>query len=81
MEIVWLIIIGAIVGFLGSLLAGRSINWALTIILGIVGNFIGFYVYRALGGGEELIGYLFGVIAAALLTVLVTGAGSRRRAL
>ena len=78
MEILWLILIGAIVGFLGRLIAGRHVNWVLTIILGIVGNFIGFYVWNALGGGGDVIvGYVFGVLAAALLVIAVTRVSAR----
>lgn len=79
MEILWLILIGALVGFLGRLVAGRHVNWFLTIILGIVGNFIGFYVWGALGGdGPAILGYVFGVVAAALLVILVTRLTARR---
>lgn len=77
MEILWIILIGAIIGFLGRLVSGRDVNWVLTILVGIVGNFIGFYVYNALGGGNEILGYVFGVVAAALL-VAVTGMSRRR---
>lgn len=78
MEILWIILIGAIIGFLGRLVAGRDVNWVATILVGIVGNLIGFYVWRAIGGGNDLIGYLFGVIAAALLIVGLTNVSRRR---
>ncbi len=78
MEILWIILIGAIIGFLGRLVSGRDVNWVLTILVGIVGNVIGFYVYNALGGGNEFLGYVFGVAAAALLLVAVTGMSRRR---
>lgn len=78
MEILWIILIGAIVGFLGRLVAGRDVNWVATILVGIVGNLIGFYVWRAIGGGNDLIGYVFGVVAAALLIVGLTSVTRRR---
>lgn len=78
MEILWIILIGAIIGFLGRLVAGRDVNWVATILVGIVGNLIGFYVWRAIGGGSDLIGYVFGVIAAALLIVGLTNVSRRR---
>jgi uncharacterized membrane protein YeaQ/YmgE (transglycosylase-associated protein family) len=78
MEILWIILIGAIIGFLGRLVAGRDVSWIATILVGIVGNIIGFYVWRAIGGGNDLIGYVFGVIAAALLIVGLTNVTRRR---
>jgi uncharacterized membrane protein YeaQ/YmgE (transglycosylase-associated protein family) len=78
MEILWIILIGAIIGFLGRLVAGRDVNWVATILVGIVGNIIGFYVWRALGGGNDLIGYVFGVVAAALLILALTNVTRRR---
>lgn len=78
MEILWMILIGAIVGFLGRLVAGRHVNWLATILAGIVGTFLGFYVWGALGGGNEIIGYIFGVVAAALLIVALTSVSRRR---
>lgn len=78
MEILWIIIIGAIIGFLGRLVAGRDVNWVATILVGIVGNLVGFYVWRALGGGNALIGYAFGVVAAAILIVGLTSVSRRR---
>ena len=78
MEILWIILIGAIIGFLGRLVAGRDVNWFATILVGIVGNFIGFYVWRALGAGDDLMGYVFGVVASAILIVGLTGMSRRR---
>lgn len=82
MEIVWLIIVGAIVGFLGRLLAGRDVNWIATILIGIIGTFLGFYIWSGLGGESTLVGYLIGVVVAALLVVLfsrMTARGSGTR--
>lgn len=78
MEILWIILIGAIVGFLARIVAGRDVNWIATILVGIVGNAIGFYVWRALGGDSVAVGYILGVVAAALLLTLLSS--TRRRA-
>lgn len=79
MEILSIILIGALVGFLGSLVAGRKVHWLLTIVLGIVGNALGFYVWRGIGGDSVIIGYVFGVAAAALLIIVFTSLAGRRR--
>ena len=78
MELLWVILIGAIVGFLGRLVAGRDVNWIATILVGIVGNIIGFYVWGAIGGGSVIVGYIFGVVVAAVLIALITRTTARR---
>ena len=78
MEILWTILIGAIVGFLGRLIAGRHVNWVATVLAGIVGTILGFYVWAAIGGGSTIVGYLLGVVAAALLIVALTSVSRRR---
>ncbi|PKQ25289.1 MAG: GlsB/YeaQ/YmgE family stress response membrane protein [Actinobacteria bacterium HGW-Actinobacteria-4] len=81
MDILILILIGAIVGFLGQLVAGRSVHWLLSIVIGIVGVFLGFYLWGAIAGGDSVVmGYVMGVVVAALLVVLVSrmrGRGAR----
>jgi uncharacterized membrane protein YeaQ/YmgE (transglycosylase-associated protein family) len=81
MDLIILIVIGAIVGWLGRLVAGRDVNLLLTILIGIVGVYLGFYIWNAVGDGSKPIGYLIGVLVSAVLVVLVTrmaGRGSRR---
>ncbi|MEX0913641.1 MAG: hypothetical protein WDZ57_01690 [Demequina sp.] len=77
-----LILIGAIVGFLAQLITGRSVHWLLSIVIGIVGVYLGFYLWGAIAGdGEGFMGYVAGVVVAALLVILVgklAGRGSRR---
>ena len=81
MDLIILIVIGAIVGWLGRLVAGRDVNLLLTILIGIVGVYLGFYIWNSVGDGSKPIGYLIGVLVSAGLVILVTrmaGRGSRR---
>ncbi len=71
-EFLILVLIGAIVGFLGQLISGRSIHWLLSILIGIVGVYLGFYLWGALAGGDNAImGYIVGVVVAAILVIVV----------
>ncbi len=80
MDILILIVIGAIVGWLGRMVAGRDVNLLLTIVIGIVGVWGGFYIWDRVGDGSKLIGYVIGVLVAAGLVVLVGRmTGGRRR--
>ncbi len=80
MEWIWLIVIGAIVGWLGRLVAGRDVNLLLTIVIGIVGVWLGFYIWDRVGDGSKPLGYVIGVLVAAVLVILVGRmAGGRRR--
>lgn len=73
------IIIGAIVGALGRLVApGRQrIPWWLTILVGIVAAWIGTAIAAAFGvastGGIDWIRWIITVIVAAVLVALVAG--------
>lgn len=81
MEILWLILVGAIVGFLGQVLAGRAVHWLLSILIGIAGTFLGFYVWGAIADGDNVVmGYVMGVIVAAVIIAIV-GSSARRRAI
>lgn len=81
------IIVGAIIGALARLvMPGRqSIGMVMTILLGIVGSFLGSWATSQLGyhnanGGFEFLPFLVGVVVAAILIgiyVAVTGRGDR----
>jgi len=86
MEIIGLIIGGLIIGLLGKLVApGDKDNipiW-LTLLCGIGGILIGYYVYAAFGGngsgGVDWVRWIVAVIVAAILVVIastVTGRNS-----
>lgn len=80
-EFLILVLIGAIVGFLAQLITGRSIHWLLSIVIGIVGVYLGFYLWGAIAGGDSTImGYVMGVVVAAVLVIVVgklMGRGAR----
>jgi uncharacterized membrane protein YeaQ/YmgE (transglycosylase-associated protein family) len=78
MDLLWLILVGFIVGWLGRMVAGRDVNLLLTIIIGILGVWGGFYVTTEMGSGSKLLGYVVGVVVAAVIIVIVGRmAGSR----
>ena len=92
MEILGVIIAGIIIGLLGKLVApGDKDNtplW-LTVLCGIGGVLIGWYVYSALGGkahtsGVDWTRWIISVIIAAVLVMVastLTGRNSGRRKL
>ena len=71
MEILWILLFGLIAGALGKLLMPGDDPGGIiaTIVIGIVGSIIGFYLFRAIGIGDEdkfdiggLIGSIIGVM-------------------
>jgi uncharacterized membrane protein YeaQ/YmgE (transglycosylase-associated protein family) len=83
--IIWTIIIGIIIGGLGRLLVpGRqNMGLVLTMVLGIVGAIIGFFIASALGvahtHGFNWTEHLIQVVIAAILVFLVAGSNRSRR--
>ena len=90
MEIIGVLVAGIIIGLLGKFLApGDKDNipiW-LTVLCGIAGVVIGWYVYTAFGGeetdGVDWVRWIVAIIVSAVLVVIastVTGrnTGSRR---
>ena len=88
MEIIFVVIVGAIIGFLGKLVApGDKDNtpiW-LTILCGIGGVIIGWFIYSAFGGngssGVDWVRWIVAVVVAAVLVMVastVTGRNTRR---
>jgi uncharacterized membrane protein YeaQ/YmgE (transglycosylase-associated protein family) len=82
--IITAIIIGAIIGFLGRLVAPGKQNipiW-LTILVGIVAAFIGTFIARLFGvastGGIDWIELILQVVVAAIGVTIVAGAYGRR---
>ena len=82
--IITAIIIGAIIGFLGRLVAPGKQNipiW-LTIVVGIVAAFIGTWIAGMFGvadtGGIDWIELLMQVVVAAIGVTIVAGAYGRR---
>lgn len=84
--IIGMIIIGAIAGFLArALVPGKdAMSIPATILLGIVGSFVGGFLASLLFGGEliqpsGLIGSIIGAIVALLIYNAVTGRKDRAR--
>jgi uncharacterized membrane protein YeaQ/YmgE (transglycosylase-associated protein family) len=83
--VIWTIIIGIVIGGLGRLLVpGRqNMGVLLTMVLGIIGAFVGFFIADAFGvahtHGFNWIEHIIQVIVAAILVALVAGTGRSRR--
>jgi uncharacterized membrane protein YeaQ/YmgE (transglycosylase-associated protein family) len=86
LQIIGTIIFGAIVGILArAVLPGRqAYGWIITILLGIAGALIGYWVWGELGGtdtrGIDWIRLAISVAAAAVLSFIYTGLTRRSRA-
>jgi uncharacterized membrane protein YeaQ/YmgE (transglycosylase-associated protein family) len=83
-DIIVLIIMGVIIGFLGKLLApGDKDNtpvW-LTILCGIGGILLGYFIYAAFGGdgskGIDWVRWIVAIITAAVLVMIASTVTSR----
>jgi uncharacterized membrane protein YeaQ/YmgE (transglycosylase-associated protein family) len=84
-EIIGTIIFGAIIGVLARVvLPGRqAYGWLITVVLGIAGALIGYWVWGQLGGsdtrGIDWIRLAISVAVAALLSFVYTGLTRRSR--
>lgn len=83
-EIIGTIIFGAVIGILARLvLPGRqNISALVTVILGVLGALIGYWLWGLMGGGDtggiDWIRWIISIIAAAIL-VSIYGAMTGRR--
>lgn len=83
MTILWVIIIGGIVGWLASRLMGRDEGLIASILIGIVGSFIGSFISMAFTGADraylafDWMGFFWSLIGAIILVALLN-AFSRR---
>ncbi len=85
MEIIGVIIAGIIIGLLGKFVAPGdrdNIPLWLTVICGIAGVLIGYYIAAALGVGAtrgiDWIRWIISIIVAAILVMLAAAATGRR---
>ena len=85
MEIIGLIIAGAIIGALARLVmpGKQSINILVTIILGILGVLVGYYLAAALGvdatSGVDWIRWIISIIVAAVFIAIYIAVTGRSR--
>ena len=87
MEIIGVIVAGIIIGLLGKFVAPSSrdnIPLWLTILCGIGGVILGWYLYTALGGdgspGIDWVRWLISVAVAAVLVVIASTLTARSKA-
>ena len=79
------IVVGAIIGALARLvMPGRQgVGIAMTIVLGILGSFLGSWItaqfgYHNANGGFEVLPFVVGVVAAVILIAVYVGVAGRR---
>jgi uncharacterized membrane protein YeaQ/YmgE (transglycosylase-associated protein family) len=86
MEIIGVIVAGIIIGLLGKLVAPGdkdNIPFWLTLVCGIGGVLIGWFVYDALGGDEtsgvDWVRWAVSIVVAAVLVVIASTLSGRNR--
>ncbi|MDV7245586.1 MULTISPECIES: GlsB/YeaQ/YmgE family stress response membrane protein [Rhodococcus] len=85
-DIIGTIIFGAVIGVLARLVipGKQAMGWLITIVLGIAGALIGYWVWGAISdkgdtGGIDWIRWIISIAAAAVLTLAYTSMTSKRR--
>ncbi|MFC7514794.1 GlsB/YeaQ/YmgE family stress response membrane protein [Herbaspirillum sp. GCM10030257] len=74
MELVWFILIGLIAGWLASAIVGGGFGLVGDIVVGIVGSFLGGFLFRTLGvsaGGGMLGSIIVATVGAIVLILLL----------
>lgn len=69
MSIIGWIIIGAVAGWLASMITGRNeeMNWFENIVVGIVGALVGGFLYGLLSGDDYTSGFNIGTLIVAVI--------------
>ncbi len=69
MGFIWMLIIGLIAGAIAKLIMPGNDpgGWIITILLGIAGAFVGGFLFRMLGIGDEGLAGLIGAVIGALI--------------
>ena len=78
MNVIITLIIGGVVGWLGSIIMKTNAQMGLiaNIVVGIVGSFLGFWIAGRLGlGGGAIVGWCIAVGGAVLLIVILKALG------
>ena len=85
MTILWTIIVGAVIGALARLaMPGRQpVGIIVTILLGIVGAFLGSWIttqfgYHNANGGFAILPFVVGIVVAAVLIAIYVAVTGRR---
>jgi uncharacterized membrane protein YeaQ/YmgE (transglycosylase-associated protein family) len=85
-DIIGTIIFGAVIGVLARLVipGKQAMGWLITIVLGIAGALIGYWVWGAISdkgdtGGIDWIRWIISIAVAAVLTLAYTSMTSKRR--
>ena len=83
MDIIGWLIIGALAGWIASLITGRGEGLLLDIVVGIIGAFVGGLLYSALTGvnftaGFNLTTLLVAIVGAVILLVILGAVRARR---
>jgi uncharacterized membrane protein YeaQ/YmgE (transglycosylase-associated protein family) len=75
-------LVGLVAGVLAKMVMGDSLGWIMTILLGILGAFVGGWVFGLFGGpgvsGFNLVSILVATVGAAIV-LFVYGLVARRR--
>ena len=85
-NIIGTIIFGAVIGVLARLVipGKQAMGWVITVVLGIIGALIGYWVWEGLlgkgnTGGIDWIRWIISIAAAAVLTLGYTAMTSKNR--
>ncbi|MBF6611015.1 MAG: GlsB/YeaQ/YmgE family stress response membrane protein [Chryseobacterium sp.] len=79
MGILWTLIIGAVAGWLGSLIfRGYGLGLLGNIIVGIIGGFIGYWLLGSLFGTAIIGQILTGAVGAIILLAIINLVSGRR---
>jgi LPXTG-motif cell wall-anchored protein len=78
------IVLGAVAGWVASLIMGRSHGCCLNVVIGIVGAFLGGFIVQVLTGAESSVGFdlksfAMAIVGAVVLLAIAGLFGRRRR--
>ena len=74
-NIVMMILIGAVAGWLAGLIMGRGMGFIINAVIGIAGAFVGTYLFDLIGfsAGDGLVGIIVTATAGAVVLLAITG--------